>query len=626
MLKMFTLKKSLISTTTLIGWSLLGPTSALAVSCPATITGAALSGVVCDFDTGSSVTVANGGTVGGINQQAYAPVNSFITNNGTISNNAAPGITIDSSSLSNGLTNSGVITTDSYGILIDNASTVAGGITNGGDITSAIAEGLRVSNNSTVNGGITNGGNIISNSANDVALLVFGNSIVNGGITNTGIIRAFGIGDGLLNSNSIINGNITNSGTIRGDSGLTFNNVASVTGNITNNGTMTGDGNAGIRIRDGSTIGSNIVNNGTITGANAGVLVVSFNTVNGSIINQAGKTITGGTDGIFIDDSSVVNGGIQNHGTITGGTHGIFVSADSTVNSINLFGGSRVVGAIDAVNSTVNIVGDFTSEGTMSVNALNVNASSIFTMANTLTVQNAVTNAGTLAVGTAARTIAGDYTQSTGGILKVGVQSAVTYGQLAVAGTADLTQSGSINVDVVNGASIVVGNVFTNVISGGVLVAPGGGFTVTDNSRILNFTSAVNGGGTGVNLTAVVGNSVSQSNAAAGNTGGTGAAGKLDEIINSGPTGDSLTVTSALFTLTTDRQVADAVNQTVPALMGAVPAAIIETMSTALRAVQARQESSSGLSAGEGYTINRNGWLKTFGSWGRQGTQDGVVG
>lgn len=623
---MFTLKKALVSTAALISWNLLLPAQALAVSCPATITGTALSGVVCDFDTGSGVTVSTGGEVDGINQQAYAPANSFILNDGTIGNNTTPGIYIDNSSLSNGLANNGVITTDDYGILIDNTSTVSGGISNTGDITTANAEGLRVSGNSTVNGNITNSGNIISNSANDVAMLLFGGSVVNGDIVNDGTLRAFGIGSSLLNFNSSINGGITNNGTIQGgQDGLTFSNVANVTGDITNNGSLIGDTHDGLIIINGSTAGGDITNNGTITGADKGISVDSFGTVNGIILNQAGKVITGGVDGIFVNDSSVVAGGIQNHGTITGGTHGIFISADSTVNYISLYSGSRVIGAIDAIGANVDVLGDFASEGAMNVNTVSINAGSIFTMSNAITAQTAVTNAGTLNVGAATRTITGDYTQSTGGALKVGVQNMAAYGQLITTGTADFSQSGAINVDVANRTNLTIGSVLTNVISGGALIAPGGGFTVTDNSQILNFTGALNGG-TGVNLTAVAGTSVSQSNAAAGNTGGMGAAGILDGVINANPGGDWQNILNALFSLGNNRQVSNATNQTTPALAGAAPTAIMETMSAALRAVQARLESNAGLSAGEDYVASRNAWFKTFGSWGNQGTSDGVVG
>src|SRR5437870_723939 len=98
---MVTLKKALAGTAALMSWSFMLPAQALAVPCPATITGAALSGVVCDFNAGSSVTVSTGGEVGGIDQQSYAPASSFILNNGIISNNAGIGINIFDSALTN---------------------------------------------------------------------------------------------------------------------------------------------------------------------------------------------------------------------------------------------------------------------------------------------------------------------------------------------------------------------------------------------------------------------------------------------------------------------------------------------------------------------------------------------
>ncbi len=108
------LKKALIGSAALIGGILLLPTSSLATSCTSTISGATLSGVVCDFDVGSSVTVSSGATLGGINQSSYSPSGGFILNGGTISNNGTIddtifGISISNSSLANGLTNNGSI-------------------------------------------------------------------------------------------------------------------------------------------------------------------------------------------------------------------------------------------------------------------------------------------------------------------------------------------------------------------------------------------------------------------------------------------------------------------------------------------------------------------------------------
>src|SRR6185437_1593410 len=88
----------------------------MAVNCPTQIFDNTLAGIVCDFNgipsSGNSVTVENGGTVGGILMSSYQPINSFITINsgGLISNTTGIGIAItNSSSLSNGLSNSGTI-------------------------------------------------------------------------------------------------------------------------------------------------------------------------------------------------------------------------------------------------------------------------------------------------------------------------------------------------------------------------------------------------------------------------------------------------------------------------------------------------------------------------------------
>ena len=89
----------------------------------------------------------------------------------------------------------------------------------------------------------------------------------------------------------------------------------------------------------------------------------------------------------------------------------------------------------------------------------------------------------TLAVGETLQTIAGDYTQNAGGIFRWGI-SAANYGQLAVTGAADLSQSGNINVQVAQNASLHAGDVLTNVISGATFTSPTNGYQVSDNSFI----------------------------------------------------------------------------------------------------------------------------------------------
>lgn len=620
-------KKALIGLALFISGSLLVSTSALAGSCPVYIADTALSGEVCEFDASNSITIASGGVSAGINQDTYHPASSFITNNGTITTATDIGINITSSSLTNGLTNNSVINiTLPVAIFIGNTSTISGGIINTGSIVSNNDMGLQLDSDSTVNGNITNSGNITSNSVDNPAMLIR-DTTVNGNVTNSGVMRAYGVGNGLLISTigtgSIINGDILNSGTIRsGGSGIAIN-FSTVHGDITNNGTITSNDDDGINIVNSTAVDGDIINSGTISGDDNGITVDGSNTVN-SIINQTDATISGDT-GIYINDTSTVSGGIKNYGTITGSVNAIYVSADSTMGNINLYNGSRVIGAIDAVGATVNIVGDFATEGSMNVNAVGINASSTFNMANSITVQNAVSNAGTVVLGTAARTITGNYTQSTGSILELTVQNAATYGHLTVTGAVDLSQSGTIVMNIADGASLAIGNVFSDVISGGTLVAPTNGFNVTENNRFLNFSATVNG--TGVDIVAVddASTSVLQSIVATGNSGSAGAAQKLDDIMALNPGGDWQTVLSALYTLDNDQEITAAVNHTVPALTGATNAAIIETMGTASRIIQDRQESISGISTG-GSPAEGNVWLKTFGSWGNQDTQDGVIG
>jgi hypothetical protein len=87
-----------------------------ATACPAEIYGNTLAGIICTFDSvnsNTSVTVENGGTVAGILTASNPPAGSFIMVNagGVVSNTTGAGITISSSSLSNGITNNAVYMT-----------------------------------------------------------------------------------------------------------------------------------------------------------------------------------------------------------------------------------------------------------------------------------------------------------------------------------------------------------------------------------------------------------------------------------------------------------------------------------------------------------------------------------
>ncbi len=587
------LKTALIGSAALIGGIVLLPTSALAVSCLSTISGTALSADICDFDIVSSVTISSGAVLGGIKQDGYHPTSSFITNNGTVSNDGlialdAFAINISDSSLTNGFTNNGIIyAIGDAAVLVNNTSTISGGIINSGTITSQ-EMALQLDDNSTIIGDISNSGSIISDSINNPALLIRDNTTLNGNLNNSGIIRALGDGNGVhISNDSIINGNISNSGTMRGYNGLDLRTLVNVTGNITNSGTITGN---------------------TVNGLN----MVQTSQVQGVITNNG--TISGDQTGIFVDDISTISGGIKNYGTISGNVKAIYISSDSTVSSLDTYEGSVINGNIDATSTDVNYHGGDIN-GAISVNNFNIISGVVFNMDHAITAQTAVTNAGELLLGSTTQTITGDYVQSTGGILKIDAQTTANYGQLVAIGAINLSQSGTIDVNII-GTNLKTGNVLSNVISGTTLTVPTDGFNVTDNSQLLKFTAALNGGSNGVNLTVADDASTS---IAASSFAGAGASSKLDEIIAANPSGDWQNVISAFNSLSNAQQVTNAANQTGPVLSGATNNAIIETMATAMRIVQIRQE----FSAKE---THRNLWLKPFGSWGNQGNKDGVIG
>ena len=175
---------------------------ARAIPCPSQIVGTPLAGVICDFTitTGSSVTVENGGSVGGIAMNSYTPSSSSqirIDVGGAVSNSdpGGVGIIISDSSLANGISNSGTISSASgSGIMISNASTINGGLSNSGLISSNSGS-IAIVSNSNISGGISNSGTI--NSTSGTGIKISSSSTINGGISNSGTIRGGGVDVGI---------------------------------------------------------------------------------------------------------------------------------------------------------------------------------------------------------------------------------------------------------------------------------------------------------------------------------------------------------------------------------------------------------------------------------------------
>ncbi|WP_297576721.1 autotransporter domain-containing protein [uncultured Deefgea sp.] len=524
--------------------------------------------------------------------------------------------------------------------------------------------------------------NIISTTLNNTCTLNSGSSLV---VTSPeGLIDVVGkygvkisVGSGLPVSS------INNQGTIRslganGSPGMGIymeSNSSSLTAvtNVTNSGTISGTGTylgLGIAV-NGSVLGS-LNNSGTISGqGNAGEGVYLNGTI-GSIVNSG--IISGSTAAIYVHSGGVTDG-ISNTGTLDGQVH-------LNTSTLNLNGDHAVVtGAVHGgAASVVNVNGTFTSGDTFDVGTLKVASSDgVLNLGHDVKTKLGVHNSGKLAVaaGTSVM-IFGNYTQSATGVFETGLSSATSYGQLVVSGTADLSASNKINVNVVGAPSLIAGtSAQPGVITAETLVA-GPSFTVTDNSALFDFIATKNGNAVDLCVetagasrctapdivvppvvvppvvvppvvvppvvvppvvvppTAIVPPipdvkpkitvvSSVQNNQ---NSSTIGVATVFDQLIAQGSQAPSSmqSIITALGTLPTELAVSNAVRQMVPLQNGGMAEINSSVLHSIDRVVQARQDANKGRSSGDEFINNQEAWLKPMGSWANQDDSNGVSG
>lgn len=495
-----------------------------------------------------------------------------------------------------------------------------------------------------------------------------------------------------------------------GGTGIGINVVNSTIASIRNDGTITGTGGTsssgsviptaggaayGIKVSGGAVTGG-IVNNGTIVASSSGGLATGIRVEGGAVVDSIrndgviraassavgtglpGFPVSGQTIGIDVAMNSTV-GSISVGGTITAAT-AISVDSTSTVtNGINLTGqlngnvtlGSATLningtqasisGLVNGGAATVNVNGTYTSGwlNTFTVGAFNIADGGVFNMGGAVYLTDAaMTNSGTLAVAPGfTATVTGNYIQTANGVFQTGIGENGSYGKLVVTGTADLSASNKINVNVAGAPSLVAGTtVQPGVITAGTLIA-GPTFRVTDNSALFDFIASRNGNAVDL-CVARAGASSCDANApvptptpeptptptptptpnpvitvvssvtSAHNNPGLGAAQVFDALIGqgSGAPAAMAPVITALGTLSTEQQVSDAVKQTLPLLTGGMSTVNTAAMHATNRVIQSRQEANRGLSSGDDFVSDRQLWFKPVGSWAKQGDRDGVSG
>ncbi|WDZ95787.1 autotransporter domain-containing protein [Herbaspirillum sp. WKF16] len=337
-----------------------------------------------------------------------------------------------------------------------------------------------------------------------------------------------------------------------------------------------------------------------------------------SVANATGVSNTPGSSGTL----NINNGGVLLTGTLG--------SASSVTTNVNFDGGILRANSNQAsfisgfLANTIHINSGgayFDTQGfTVSFN----NSTGIINGSGTLTKQGSGTlnitgsNTWTGGTGVSAGTLGfTTYNQISGQTLTIGASSSANYGKLNVTGVATFNAGANLAVDVASVNTLAKDQTLSGVISAGTLNATT--FNVTDNSALLNFTAVRNGNTVDLNVS-----SASTIFDAANNQGMRPAYAAARILDTWSSTGDTGTVISAFNRLPDQSGIARAVNQTLP--QNGSAQATMGALSSINRIIAGRfANTGSGISSGE-ESINRQVWIKPFGSYASQDDANNVSG
>ena len=612
-------------------------------------------------NTGTQITqgVTNGGSITGtanIGEETgagillidEATIFGDIENTGTITGTGeAIALKIGSEVIGN-INNESAITGGDFGILLQDNSTVTGTITNSADanITGTTAAGILLQGG-FINNGINNETDAtINGELAGIYLQPYENgstidSQIQGGVNNDGTIRGeTGI---FLEGDSTLAGGISNQGLIDGDS-IGIVNQGTINGGIDNEGGhISGDtgifnlgtiqGNtlaAAIWVHDGGEI-SEIDNLGTITGT-IGILLTGDDSSIGDTLTNYG--IIEGTDGVAIGLSSSNQTITLNHQA--GDIFGDVLLDGSTINLVD----GDIAG--DVIADTVIVSGDSTARGSYQVNTFTIDNTGIFT-GDGVTIDSDVDNAGML-VATVGEDviITGDYLQTgDDGTLAIAIDNNNSdgYGRIIVNGDADISSNNRFSVRLVSGATLQQDDIISDALVANnilseeypqVLQIDNDDYllNIDNDSYLLNFVGRVvaDGDQDRLEIKAVSGNFAADAVRNAGLNYATGVAEAMDTIFGEGATGDMLAVISELNFFSTERQVANAIAQMVPVLIGQSTQVAKQTINELTVSVNDRIGMLRGLPAGDQLALDRRFWIKPFITRAHQDDVDGVPG
>lgn len=547
-------------------------------------------------------------------------------------NGDAQGISISSMNDSSNISNSGTISATAgnwgyaYGLYIGNMGD-SSLITNSGTISATVgyngtAKGIYIGNLASY---ITNNGTVraMATGINSNAYgITIGYMNDPSHIINSGTISATAGYNG--NAGGISTGSLQGSAYISNESGGIISAEAGDQGNAT--GISTGNLYATSHIINSGTISATAGNNGTAKGiesgylhdtsyiknSTSGILTISGTDAYGiktntlgayaTISNEGTITVEGANSaiGIMIDNSNT-GSAITNSGTITATINS---QADEAGFSLATSGDVSVHNtSIGNLNGNLNVNGTLTNDGTI---RLPYNATNAF-------VTNFVNN-GTLQIG----------------MLTNGTLGGTTHSTLN-ADDATFNNGSTINVNVLAASThtnLLAGQTIVDVVTANNSLTINGTLSVTDNSALLNFeyVQDVNT----IDLNVVQGRTILDSAIAGGGNSNTQLVALALQAIQDAGTYPAMdNYFAAINALTSDVEVAHAIESTTPAATNASSSATTQIMNGVQGMVEMRQNSmmgSGGMNSGDMNLVDKNLWIKLFGSRGSQDKKDGING
>jgi outer membrane autotransporter protein len=466
----------------------------------------------------------------------------------------------------------------------------------------------------------------------------------------------------IINRNTINISSIRNNGTLIGVYTEKTKNASVFNGSdgnifVTSNGEY--QGVYGVRSNEGNSANKiNIENVGTISATGFGAYGIYVNSFYGYIENSGDIIVSAKSSnnaGIYVSD--LISGKITNIGNITVNTQTGTASAiyiDTITNPTSYLTNNGVIKAT-VENEYTNAAYSINSPYALNFNVINKENGEL---RGNINLRGELTNNGLISLPyNATNTTIGTFINSATGILEIGLLTdgtTTTYSQLS-SNYATFENGSTIKINVLSSSTnvdLIAGATLNDVVSASDLLTINGTLNVTDNSALLNF-NYVKDGNT-VDLKAIQAQTIEEAvnnanntneepgnnanntneeyltrtNAGKGRTPTQNAAKAFDKVQNAGTYTSMNSVFTSLNRLSTDAQVAQAVESTTPQTGTANLNATTQISNNIQGIVDTRQNinMSGGLNSGDDMFADKNFWIKAFGSRGEQDDKNGING